>query len=197
MKKKLVKQKKLTRSKKAPSEAAYLQVDKKVWPLERDVLFRPDRLKYVRKLIPSTGCVFCAAATAEPSFDNLCVYKSKLSMIVLNKYPYNPGHLLVLPRQHQGDLLALSSDQYADLHLHVKKAISAVQEIYEPGGYNLGMNLGATAGAGIPAHLHYHIVPRWGGDLNFFPLIGETKVVVENLEVTFDRLRTYFEKIRP
>ncbi|MBC7372291.1 MAG: HIT domain-containing protein [Bdellovibrionaceae bacterium] len=168
-----------------------MQMGQNIWPLERDVLFRPDRLKYVRKLIQQQGCVFCAA-TKKVAFETLCVYKTKHSMIVLNKFPYNSGHLLVIPLRHCGDLLQLSQEEHYDLHDTLRLAMSALNEVYEPGGMNMGMNIGATGGAGIPDHMHYHVIPRWGGDLNFFPLIAETKVVVESLEQTYQRLSGYF-----
>lgn len=162
--------------------------------MERDVLFRPDRLKYVRKLIQNEGCVFCKAAKNEISFDTLCVKKTKHSMIVINKFPYNSGHLLVLPLKHVADFHELSSDEYMDLMELVREAAQAQKDLYQPGGLNFGLNQGAVAGAGIPGHLHYHLIPRWSGDLNFFPLVAETKVVIESLETSFDRLVTYFQK---
>ncbi len=164
------------------------------WPLKRDVLFRPDRLKYVRKLIHEDGCVFCKAAQNEIDFETLCVKKTKYSMIVVNKYPYNSGHLLVLPLKHIADFHDLSKDEYSDLMELVREAAQAQKDLYQPGGLNFGLNQGAVAGAGIPGHLHYHLVPRWSGDLNFFPLVAETKVVIESLETTFDRLVAYFKK---
>lgn len=175
-----------------PPKRAFLKVANDLWPMERDVLYRPDRFKYVRKLIKPEGCVFCNAAKHEVSFDTLCVYKSKYSMIVLNKFPYNSGHLLVIPLKHEGDLLALGKDAHYDLNDTLRLAMKALQDIYQPGGVNVGLNQGAVAGAGIPDHLHYHVIPRWAGDLNFFPLIAETKVVVESLEQTYDRLLGYF-----
>lgn len=173
----------------------YLKINSEVWPLERDVLFRPDRYKYVRKIIKPDGCVFCRASKEAPAFETLCVYKTKHSMILLNKYPYNSGHLLVLPLRHCGDLLKLSDEEFTDLQNCIRKAMKALNDEYQPGGINLGLNHGATAGAGIPEHLHYHLIPRWAGDLNFFPLIAETKVLVESLEQTYERLLEYFKKI--
>lgn len=160
---------------------------------QRRVLFRPDRMKYVRKLIKEPGCVFCRAAQSPIAFETLCVFKTKHSMILLNKFPYNPGHLLVLPQRHCGDLLKLSDLEYNDLQQTFKQAFAAIQNIYQPAGINAGLNHGAAAGAGIPDHLHYHLIPRWSGDLNFFPLIAETKVVVESLEQTYDRFLEYFK----
>lgn len=164
------------------------------WPMERDVLFRPDRLKYVRKLIQDEGCVFCTAAEKEPGFETLCIKKTEHSMILINKYPYNSGHLLIVPRKHIASFQELSKSEYHDLMDLVREAAQALQDLYRPGGLNFGLNQGAVAGAGIPDHLHYHLVPRWSGDLNFFPLVAETKVVIENLETSFDRLIAYFQK---
>lgn len=195
--KKTVAKKAVMKSKKSPkssSAQAKLQIGKDLWPLERDVLFRPDRMKYVRKLIKPEGCVFCKAAKNEVSFETLCVFKSKHSMVVLNKFPYNSGHILVLPQRHCGDLLKLSDEEFLDLQETIRNCMAALQEVYQPGGINLGLNHGAVAGAGIPEHLHYHLIPRWAGDLNFFPLIAETKVLVESLEQTYDKLWSILKK---
>jgi ATP adenylyltransferase len=166
------------------------------WPTKRNVLFRPERLKYVRKMVKDEGCVFCISSKSKMSTETLCVYKTKYSQIILNKYPYNSGHLLILPLDHVGDLLALSPERYEDLHLALRLAVEAIKNIYEPTGYNVGLNNGSAAGAGIPDHLHYHVIPRWNGDLNFFPLIGETKVVVETLEDSYTRFLNYFNKVK-
>lgn len=189
MAKKKVAKKKVS---KVQKPSLFLKAAKDLWPLERDVLFRPDRFKYVRKLMKPEGCVFCKAAKNEVSFDTLCVYKTEHSMIVLNKFPYNSGHLLVIPLKHQENLLAMSKESHYDLHDTLRLAMKALQDNYQPGGLNVGLNHGAVAGAGIPDHLHYHVIPRWSGDLNFFPLIAETKVVIESLEQTYDRLLGYF-----
>lgn len=178
---------------KANKSGAFIQLSQEKWPLERDVLFRPDRLKYVRKLIKNEGCVFCRAAQETLSFETLCVYQSDYSMIVLNKFPYNSGHVLILPKRHCGHLLDLHDKEFEDLNKTLRLAMKALEQVYNPGGMNIGLNHGAVAGAGIPDHLHYHLIPRWSGDLNFFPLVAETKVVVESLEASFDRLLAYFK----
>lgn len=194
MAKKKIAKKKVTPKKKTLPKVE-LKIATEVWPLERDVLFRPDRMKYVRKLIKPEGCVFCNAAKKEVSVESLCVYKSDHSMVVLNKFPYNSGHVLVLPRRHCGDLLKLSDDEFSDLQNTIRHTMKAMNQIYSPGGINLGLNHGAVAGAGIPEHLHYHLIPRWAGDVNFFPLIAETKVLVESLEQTYEKFLGYFKKI--
>lgn len=164
------------------------------WPTKRRVFFRPERYKYIKKIDQPKTCVFCSADQNSVSFESLCVYKSEYSMILLNKYPYNNGHVLILPRRHVGELLKLSDVEYTDLMNTVRLATQAITDIYNPAAMNLGMNHGALAGAGIPDHLHFHIVPRWSGDLNFFPLIAETKVVIETLEQTYQHFVGYFNK---
>lgn len=184
------------KAKKVASTAPSLvQLDQQIWPLERDILFRPGRLKYVRRLIQTQDCVFCSSAKNAISLKTLCVYKSKFCQIILNKFPYNSGHLLVLPLEHRGQIFDLSSKVYTDLHLTLKIAMQAIQNVYQPSGFNVGMNHGAAGGAGIPDHLHYHIVPRWNGDLNFFPLIAETKLVVETVEQTYGNFQKYFKNL--
>jgi ATP adenylyltransferase len=117
-------------------------------------------------------------------------------MIVLNKYPYNTGHVLVIPKRHEGDYLNLTQSEFEDLHNTLRLAVKAVKDVYESHGLNLGLNLDKAAGAGIPDHLHYHVVPRFKGDMNFFPLIAETKVVPEALEETYRKLSSYFRDNR-
>lgn len=160
-----------------------------LWPAERAILFKPERLKYVRKIVHSETCVFCDALHAGLSAESLVLATNDSAMLMMNKYPYNSGHLLVLPRRHVGDLLEFSDDEMRDVQGLLKKGIAALKQVYNPGGFNVGINLGSAAGAGIPDHVHWHVVPRWSGDVNFFPLIADTKVVIETLEQTYERLR--------
>ncbi len=166
-----------------------------IWPQERDLMIRPDRYRYVRKLVKSKSCVFCLCAQGKASFETLTLVKTKQSMVVLNKYPYNNGHLLVLPRRHCGELLQLNSAEYSDLMELLRQSVKVIQKVYGCEGLNIGMNHGAVAGAGIPAHLHWHIIPRWAGDVNFFPLIAETKVVVESLESSYHRIKEAWQEV--
>lgn len=159
------------------------------WPASRRVLFRPERYKYVKKIERDGGCVFCLAASRPASLETLCVFKTEHSMVLLNKYPYNSGHLLILPQAHIGKLQDLSANQYHDLMNLVQRCFQAVEVCYQPGGLNFGLNQGATAGAGLPDHLHFHLIPRWSGDLNFFPLIADTKVVIESPEQTYEKVK--------
>ncbi len=184
-------------SNKKPAQKAAKSVD---WSAaSKPVLFRPDRLKYVRRIERPPGCPFCHALETGVSLESLLLYKNSHAMVIMNKFPYNPGHLLVLPRRHVGDILELSSQEISAIALLVQKSIelvlkaNAAPKERQP-GFNVGLNLGSAAGAGIPEHLHYHIVPRWNGDTNFFPLIAGTKVLVETLEQTFQRLLPYFDE---
>ncbi|MCB0411991.1 MAG: HIT domain-containing protein, partial [Bdellovibrionales bacterium] len=153
-------------------KANQLEFLKDVWPQERDFLERPDRLKYVRKIVRPKGCVFCSAAKAGVSFESLVLFKKKGTLVVLNKYPYNTGHLLVLPLQHCGDLTKLSSAKSQKVSEMVRLAAQILLKTYGCPGLNIGLNHGTAGGAGIPNHLHWHIVPRWVGDTNFFPVLA-------------------------
>lgn len=172
------------------------QLSEDVWPQERNFWACPDRQRYVRRLLKPDGCVFCAASQAGPGFDSLVVWESEYSLILLNKFPYNNGHLLVIPRRHHGHLLDLEQDEYRDFYQAQRLACEVIQEAYKCQGQNIGMNIGAAAGAGIPEHLHAHVLPRWGSDTNFMAVLADTKVIVETLEQTYDRLKPYFEKKR-
>ncbi len=156
-------------------------------------MFRPERLKYVRKIVKPEGCVFCSARENGPSAESLLVSVHGEAMLIMNKYPYNAGHLLILPKRHVGSFADLTAKEAADIFVLQQKALAALQDLYNPGGFNIGLNLGAVAGAGIPDHLHWHLIPRWPGDSNFFPLIAQTKVVIETLEQTYARLVPYFK----
>jgi ATP adenylyltransferase len=112
--------------------------------------------------------------------------------VTLAKYPYNPGHLLVLPTRHVGDLEEVEPDEAAEVFELLRRSTAALSETLEPHGFNIGLNLGRAAGAGIPEHLHWHVVPRWSGDTNFMPVIGETRVLPELLEQTYERLAPRF-----
>lgn len=152
-----------------------------------NVLFRPARLQYVRGQ-KQVDCVFCAALNATDS-GSLIVCTTDHAFVILNKYPYNNGHLLVLPRRHVADLTELTDLERNHTQALLKFAIEAHRETSSVQGFNVGLNLGAAAGAGLPSHLHWHLIPRWSGDLNFLPLIARTKVVVETLEQTKLRLQ--------
>ncbi|GAB4438204.1 MAG: HIT domain-containing protein [bacterium] len=141
------------------------------------------------------GCIFCNRIKTGVSLESLVVYKGAHSFVILNKYPYNNGHVMVVPYKHTSELSALAEDERSDLIENVKEAVEKLKEAYNPQGFNIGMNLGSVAGAGIAEHLHWHIVPRWGGDTNFMPVTAGTKVLHEMLEDTYKKLHPLFNKI--
>src|SRR5512146_1704951 len=146
-------------------------------------LWAPWRMEFIRSEKPK-GCIFCDFPAASESDDrnNLVVHRSTHSYTCLNRYPYNSGHVMVIPRAHVGALGALAPDAWADLQQELRRAAAVVSAVYAPEGLNVGMNLGRAAGAGIADHLHWHIVPRWVGDNNFMPVMADQRVVVEALD---------------
>lgn len=141
------------------------------------------------------GCIFCFKPQADKDRDNLIVYRSSRNFVIMNLYPYNNGHLMVVPYQHAPDLNSLPEETLLDFMQTTQKCITALRETMKPDGFNLGINLGRVAGAGIDDHVHQHIVPRWNGDTNFMPVIGDIKVMPEYILQTYDRLFAEFKKI--
>ena len=135
------------------------------------------------------GCVFCRIPEREPE---RVLAQTPLAYVVLNKFPYNPGHLLIVPLRHVGDLEELTADEHAELQALLTRSVRALRDESEPQGFNVGLNLGRIGGAGIPEHLHWHVVPRWGGDTNFMSVVGRTRVLPELLAETAARLSPRF-----
>jgi ATP adenylyltransferase len=153
-------------------------------------LWAPWRLEYIKQAGEQSGCVFCdEAAGAIAAEDSLLVILGDAALALLNKYPYSSGHLMVAPRRHVGELGELTEDEALEIHRFAVAAIDALNRTYGPGGFNLGWNLGHTAGAGIADHVHQHVVPRWSGDTNFMPVLADVKVIPEHLLETRDVLR--------
>lgn len=177
------------------SQSKLQDIQKGIWPTERDIIESPHRLQYVRKLIKPKGCVFCEAAKNTKDPASLVLFSSRTMMVLLNKYPYNNGHLLIIPKRHVAEYDKLSDQDLVRMQKLTKHSLKILKKVYNPHGFNLGMNLGRVAGAGIPDHLHSHIIPRWGGDTNFFPLIGQTKLVIETVEQSYQNLKPHFEKL--
>lgn len=160
-------------------------------------LWAPWRMEFIAGAKPE-GCIFCAFPKEkgdEADRQNLIVARSRSSFVILNRFPYNSGHLMVIPLRHTADFTSLTAEESADLHPLLQLAVSALGEAYRPDGFNIGMNLGRSAGAGIEDHLHYHAVPRWAGDTNFMPVVGATKVLVEHLQDSYEKLRPIFERL--
>jgi ATP adenylyltransferase len=141
------------------------------------------------------GCFLCTAANEPASETSLVVDRDELTLTLLNRYPYSSGHLMVAPLRHTPDLVSLTPDEGAAVFTATQRAIRALTEAMHPGGFNIGVNQGAAAGASIE-HFHLHVVPRWGGDTNFMPVLGDVKVLPEHLETTAKNLRASFNRLR-
>jgi ATP adenylyltransferase len=139
------------------------------------------------------GCVFCAILQPGEDGEERILARSDLAFVTQAKYPYNPGHLLILPTRHVADVEDLTDAENAEIAGLLQRSVRVLRKVSDPPGFNIGLNLGRVAGAGIPEHLHWHVVPRWGGDTNFMPVIGETRVLPELLGESVRRLRPAFD----
>lgn len=161
-----------------------------------DRLWAPWRLAYMAAAAgpPATdeACFICRGLAESDDRKNLLVYRGAQSCVVLNAFPYNNGHLLVAPLAHKGGLDDLSDDELLDLQLVLRRCVNVLGELISPHGFNVGLNLGRAAGAGLPGHLHWHVVPRWNGDTNFMPVLGDAKVISQSLEALYELLRGKF-----
>lgn len=158
------------------------------------ILWAPWRMAYIR-LFPSRegeGCFLCKAAGGNDDRKNLVIFRGKTCFVILNRYPYNNGHLMVAPYRHINSLLDLNEKESIEMMNLLKLSIKALKEEYKPDGFNIGLNLGKGAGAGVEDHIHFHIVPRWIGDTNFMPVISNTKVIPETLNETWQRIKEQF-----
>ena len=157
------------------------------------VLWAPWRIKYIAG-DKEEGCIFCKKPKEGNDKDNLILYTGETSFIIMNRYPYSNGHLMTVPYKHTNSFSDLTQDERLDLMNLTAKCLDILQVI-KPEGFNIGMNLGRTGGAGIDDHLHFHIVPRWSGDNNFMPVIGDVRVMPEYLEETYETLRKHLKSL--
>ena len=156
-----------------------------------DHLWAPWRLAYVAaapKPTTADGCFICRGLAEADDRKNLIALRTPRTAIVLNRYPYNNGHLLIAPLAHKGDFSDLDSGELLELQETLGRMIAVLSEALSPHGYNVGLNLGRVAGAGLPGHLHWHVVPRWNGDTNFMPVLADTRVISQSLEALYDLL---------
>jgi len=165
-----------------------------------DRLFSPWRSKYIETFKGSgdkekSECVFCSAMKANEDKDRLVIYRGKLAFVIMNLYPYNSGHMMVVPKRHTAEFASLTPEELAECMKLLQDAQIALEELSHPHGFNIGMNLGKAGGAGIDDHLHWHIVPRWNGDTNFMPVLADIKMVSEDMERQWETLHTFFSKI--
>ena len=157
-----------------------------------DRLWNPWRFQYVTRQKNSPGCIFCELPLENRDEENLIVHRGDLNYVILNRFPYTTGHLMVVPFQHTGSLQDIDDATATELFALVRTADRKLREIYRPKGMNLGMNLGEAAGAGIAGHIHMHVLPRWIGDANFLTVIGETRILPEELAETYRKLKAVF-----
>ncbi len=158
-------------------------------------LWAPWRMAYIDQGSKEDGCIFCNKFLERDPREALVLAQTQHTVVMLNKYPYNNGHLLLAPKRHEKNLSNLSPEEYADLNGALRRSVEILRHTLNPGGINLGMNLGKCAGAGVEDHLHWHVVPRWEGDTNFMPVLGETRVMPQHLLDSYDRLKAHFERI--
>jgi ATP adenylyltransferase len=157
-----------------------------------DILYSPWRLQYILSN-KNTECIFCIKPSENKDDKHLILYRSELCFVIMNIFPYNNGHLMVVPNKHVPNLNGLKKEEIADLFETVKLCEKVITKMYSPDGLNIGMNLGKAAGAGIDQHLHVHIVPRWNGDVNFMTAISGTRVIPESFEQVYSKLKEQFD----
>ncbi len=159
-------------------------------------IWSPWRMKYLEKHRKDNGCVFCNEQSKADNAENLIAFRGELAYVILNRYPYASGHLMVIPFEHKSSIEELDSKTRAEMMELASQCMTALRNIYKPQGFNMGANIGEAAGAGVLGHVHIHIVPRWSGDTNFMSALSETRVLPEALEDTYKRVRDEFGKMR-
>ncbi len=152
-------------------------------------LWSPWRMNYISDSTPPDGCFFCEALKQEDSAETLLVARGEQAFVILNRYPYTSGHLMVVPYAHVPVMDQLTPECRAEIMELLNQAMAVLTTVYQPEGFNIGANIGAIAGAGVPGHVHFHVVPRWAGDTNFMTAVAHTRVLPEALEQTYQRLR--------
>jgi ATP adenylyltransferase len=154
-------------------------------------LWAPWRVQYIHNPNPG-GCIFCDKPKENKDAENFILFRGKLNFVILNAFPYSPGHLMVVPYRHLGRLEDFNTEERNEHYTLVSRAVGILRQDCHTESFNIGMNLGRTAGAGIDDHIHTHVVPRWNGDSNFMPVIGETRVISESLQEIYQRLKGKF-----
>jgi ATP adenylyltransferase len=153
-------------------------------------LWAPWRVAYLEVPAPA-GCIFCVKPAEGQDAKQWILHRGERAFVILNAFPYNGGHLMVAPFRHTADLESLSPEEQIEIFSLTRLSVSLLRAAYQPDGFNIGMNLGKVAGAGVADHLHMHVVPRWTGDTNFMPIVAETKVLPESLDQTYDRIEPF------
>ncbi|PUA31867.1 MAG: HIT family hydrolase [Candidatus Terraquivivens tikiterensis] len=156
-------------------------------------LWAPWRMAYIRSG-GTKECIFCTKGASSNEKEDLVLFKGKRCFVMMNLYPYNTGHLMVAPYRHVGNLTELDEDERKELMELITKSVAVLQKVLNPDGFNVGINLGRVAGAGVEGHVHFHVVPRWSGDTSFMTVIDEVRVIPELLSDTYERLVVHFSK---
>jgi ATP adenylyltransferase len=154
-------------------------------------------MAYIKRADRPAGCIFCVKPRQRRDAANLVLHRGRLGFVMMNLFPYNSGHLLLAPYLHAGTLDVLPDETALELVRLTNLSLKVLRAAVKPEGFNVGLNLGRVAGAGIEGHVHFHIVPRWNGDTNFMPLFAETRVMPEHLDATYRKLRAAFERLAP
>ena len=160
------------------------------------VLWAPWRMEYILSDKEEGECIFCPGDDRSQDQARLILYVGSLTLVIMNRFPYINGHLLVAPVRHVPDLESLTEKETLDLLLMVRRSIEVLKKVMRPEGFNVGLNLGSVAGAGVEAHLHFHIVPRWNGDTNYMSVLGEVRVIPEHIVETYGKLLPHFRKFK-
>jgi ATP adenylyltransferase len=153
-----------------------------------DFLWSPWRYQYVTTAERTSQCIFCEIPAAHRDAENYVVYRGRLNFVILNRYPYTSGHLMVVPYEHQASLVGVAADTLSEMILLARQAEIHLRANYQPDGLNMGINIGKAAGAGVAGHIHMHVLPRWVADANFMTSVGETRVLPEDLQETYRKL---------
>ena len=157
------------------------------------VIWAPWRMDYILSDNKKGGCIFCPGDDREQDQARLILYVGSMTIVLMNRFPYINGHLLVAPIRHIPELEGLTDEESMDLLLMVKKSVDILKKVIGPEGFNIGLNLGRVAGAGVEEHMHFHIVPRWNGDTNYMTVLSEVRVIPEHIDETYKKLRKYFK----
>lgn len=159
-----------------------------------DHLWTPWRSAYIQEKRDKAACIFCSAAAGSNDEENLVLFRGQAAFIILNRYPYTSGHLMIAPYEHVSQLAQASEAAAAEMMSLARRVEQILRDVYKPDGLNLGMNLGEAAGAGIEQHIHLHVLPRWKGDANFMTSVGNTRIIPEALQDTYRKLKSYFRQ---
>lgn len=159
-------------------------------------IWAPWRMEYIEEEGgKDAGCIFCTKPSENDDVENLILDRGKLCFTIMNRYPYNNGHIMVAPYRHINNITLLTDEEFSEMHKATNKGMMAIDSVMKPDGYNIGMNIGKVAGAGFEGHVHLHIVPRWNGDTNFMPVLADIKVMPEHIRKTYGKILEAMRKL--